>query len=155
MFGFLTRTKSYEFQMYIDMILSSYSFLDMSTEPLSMTDQVVKTSNFSLLSIHHHFLFSWKEWLVDPAEQFYYLWLQVMILPIVYNWVIIILRYKHGIWWISNNNHISKHITSNQLTSFESKSYWSYVFSGHASLQLHWTTCLCGLHWTICQTSCI
>ncbi|XP_056904564.1 cyclic nucleotide-gated cation channel alpha-4 isoform X2 [Takifugu flavidus] len=34
----------------------------------------------------------WKEWLVDPAEQFYYVWLQVMILPIVYNSVIIILR---------------------------------------------------------------
>ncbi|CAF94111.1 unnamed protein product, partial [Tetraodon nigroviridis] len=34
----------------------------------------------------------WKEWLVDPAEQFYYIWLQVMILPIVYNSVIIILR---------------------------------------------------------------
>uniref|UniRef100_A0A3Q3X4U9 Cyclic nucleotide-binding domain-containing protein n=1 Tax=Mola mola TaxID=94237 RepID=A0A3Q3X4U9_MOLML len=33
-----------------------------------------------------------KEWLVDPAEQFYYVWLQVMILPIVYNSVIIILR---------------------------------------------------------------
>ncbi|XP_045909945.1 cyclic nucleotide-gated cation channel alpha-4 isoform X3 [Micropterus dolomieu] len=35
---------------------------------------------------------NWKEWLVDPAEQFYYMWLQVMILPIVYNWLIIILR---------------------------------------------------------------
>lgn len=40
---------------------------------------------------------SWREWSVDPAEQFYYVWLQVMILPIVYNSVIIILRYKHGI----------------------------------------------------------
>ncbi|XP_044222126.1 cyclic nucleotide-gated cation channel alpha-4 [Thunnus albacares] len=35
---------------------------------------------------------NWKEWMVDPAEHFYYVWLQVMILPIVYNWVIIILR---------------------------------------------------------------
>ncbi|XP_022054726.2 cyclic nucleotide-gated cation channel alpha-4 [Acanthochromis polyacanthus] len=35
---------------------------------------------------------NWKEWVVDPAEQFYYVWLQVMIFPIVYNWVIIILR---------------------------------------------------------------
>ncbi|XP_042349972.1 cyclic nucleotide-gated cation channel alpha-4 [Plectropomus leopardus] len=35
---------------------------------------------------------SWKEWVVDPAEQFYYVWLQIMIFPIVYNWVIIILR---------------------------------------------------------------
>ncbi|XP_058470654.1 cyclic nucleotide-gated cation channel alpha-4 [Solea solea] len=35
---------------------------------------------------------NWKDWVVDPAEQFYYVWLQVMILPIVYNWVIIILR---------------------------------------------------------------
>ncbi|XP_044071602.1 cyclic nucleotide-gated cation channel alpha-4 [Siniperca chuatsi] len=35
---------------------------------------------------------NWKEWLVDPAEQFYYVWLQVMIFPVVYNWVIIILR---------------------------------------------------------------
>ncbi|KAM9804492.1 cyclic nucleotide-gated channel alpha-4 [Neosynchiropus ocellatus] len=34
----------------------------------------------------------WTRWVVDPAEQFYYIWLQVMILPIVYNWVIIILR---------------------------------------------------------------
>uniref|UniRef100_A0A3Q3EWM1 Cyclic nucleotide-gated cation channel alpha-4-like n=1 Tax=Kryptolebias marmoratus TaxID=37003 RepID=A0A3Q3EWM1_KRYMA len=33
----------------------------------------------------------WKEWVVDPAEHFYYIWLQVMIVPIVYNWVIIIL----------------------------------------------------------------
>ncbi|XP_017276609.1 cyclic nucleotide-gated cation channel alpha-4 [Kryptolebias marmoratus] len=36
--------------------------------------------------------FNWKEWVVDPAEHFYYIWLQVMIVPIVYNWVIIILR---------------------------------------------------------------
>lgn len=41
--------------------------------------------------LHSHFL-RWKEWLVDPAEQFFYIWLQVMILPIVYNSVIIILR---------------------------------------------------------------
>uniref|UniRef100_A0A3Q1HGI9 Cyclic nucleotide-binding domain-containing protein n=1 Tax=Anabas testudineus TaxID=64144 RepID=A0A3Q1HGI9_ANATE len=36
--------------------------------------------------------FSLREWVVDPAEQFYYVWLQVMIFPIVYNLVIIILR---------------------------------------------------------------
>nr|XP_033472460.1 cyclic nucleotide-gated cation channel alpha-4 [Epinephelus lanceolatus] len=35
---------------------------------------------------------NWKEWVVDPADQFYYVWLQIMIFPIVYNWVIIILR---------------------------------------------------------------
>ncbi|XP_074514282.1 cyclic nucleotide-gated channel alpha-4 [Sebastes fasciatus] len=35
---------------------------------------------------------NWPEWVVDPAEHFYYVWLQVMIFPIVYNWVIIILR---------------------------------------------------------------
>ncbi|XP_019960662.2 cyclic nucleotide-gated channel alpha-4 [Paralichthys olivaceus] len=35
---------------------------------------------------------NWGEWVVDPAERFYYVWLQVMIFPIVYNWVIIILR---------------------------------------------------------------
>lgn len=47
------------------------------------------------LAIFLHSLFlRWKEWLVDPAEQFFYIWLQVMILPIVYNSVIIILRYK-------------------------------------------------------------
>uniref|UniRef100_A0A3Q2QR59 Cyclic nucleotide-gated cation channel alpha-4 n=1 Tax=Fundulus heteroclitus TaxID=8078 RepID=A0A3Q2QR59_FUNHE len=33
----------------------------------------------------------WREWTIDPAEHFYYIWLQVMIVPIVYNWVIIIL----------------------------------------------------------------
>lgn len=42
---------------------------------------------------------SWTEWVVDPAEQFYYVWLQVMILPVVYNWVIIILRYMYLISW--------------------------------------------------------
>ncbi|XP_053296057.1 cyclic nucleotide-gated cation channel alpha-4 [Pleuronectes platessa] len=35
---------------------------------------------------------NWRELAVDPAEKFYYVWLQVMIFPIVYNWVIIILR---------------------------------------------------------------
>ncbi|KAM3862334.1 cyclic nucleotide-gated channel alpha-4 [Diretmus argenteus] len=35
---------------------------------------------------------NWKEWMVDPSEQFYYIWLQVMIFPIFYNWVIIICR---------------------------------------------------------------
>ncbi|KAM4730695.1 cyclic nucleotide-gated channel alpha-4 [Anableps anableps] len=38
------------------------------------------------------FNFNWRGWVVDPAEHFYYAWLQVMIVPIVYNWVIIILR---------------------------------------------------------------
>uniref|UniRef100_A0A672H6C8 Cyclic nucleotide gated channel subunit alpha 4 n=1 Tax=Salarias fasciatus TaxID=181472 RepID=A0A672H6C8_SALFA len=35
---------------------------------------------------------SWTDWVLDPADKFYYVWLQVMLLPIVYNWVIIILR---------------------------------------------------------------
>ncbi|XP_060944779.1 cyclic nucleotide-gated cation channel alpha-4 [Limanda limanda] len=35
---------------------------------------------------------NWRELAVDPAEKFYYVWLQVMIFPILYNWVIIILR---------------------------------------------------------------
>uniref|UniRef100_A0A3B3V6F0 Cyclic nucleotide gated channel subunit alpha 4 n=1 Tax=Poecilia latipinna TaxID=48699 RepID=A0A3B3V6F0_9TELE len=35
----------------------------------------------------------WREWAIDPAEQFYYVWLQVMTVPIVYNWVIIILGF--------------------------------------------------------------
>uniref|UniRef100_A0A667YBF8 Cyclic nucleotide gated channel subunit alpha 4 n=1 Tax=Myripristis murdjan TaxID=586833 RepID=A0A667YBF8_9TELE len=35
---------------------------------------------------------NWKEWVVDPSEQFYYIWLRVMIFPIFYNWVIIICR---------------------------------------------------------------
>ncbi|XP_055070837.2 cyclic nucleotide-gated channel alpha-4 [Misgurnus anguillicaudatus] len=35
---------------------------------------------------------NWKEWIVDPSEDFYYTWLQIMILPICYNWVIIICR---------------------------------------------------------------
>ncbi|KAI9530143.1 hypothetical protein NQZ68_004160 [Dissostichus eleginoides] len=34
----------------------------------------------------------WTELVLDPAEKFYYVWLQVMIFPIIYNWVIIILR---------------------------------------------------------------
>ncbi|TRY97208.1 hypothetical protein DNTS_013711 [Danionella cerebrum] len=34
----------------------------------------------------------WKDLVVDPSEEFYYIWLQIMILPICYNWVIIILR---------------------------------------------------------------
>uniref|UniRef100_A0A8C6V0U8 Cyclic nucleotide gated channel subunit alpha 4 n=1 Tax=Neogobius melanostomus TaxID=47308 RepID=A0A8C6V0U8_9GOBI len=38
------------------------------------------------------FCFSWREWVLDPADQFYYVWLHVIIFPIVYNWVIIILR---------------------------------------------------------------
>ncbi|KAM6934561.1 cyclic nucleotide-gated channel alpha-4 [Xenentodon cancila] len=36
--------------------------------------------------------FNWKELVIDPAGQFYYIWLQLMIVPIVYNGVIIILR---------------------------------------------------------------
>ncbi|KAF7215372.1 cyclic nucleotide gated channel alpha 4 [Nothobranchius furzeri] len=36
--------------------------------------------------------FNWKEWVIDPADHFYYIWLQVMIVPVVYNGVIIILR---------------------------------------------------------------
>ncbi|XP_016344487.1 cyclic nucleotide-gated cation channel alpha-4 [Sinocyclocheilus anshuiensis] len=35
---------------------------------------------------------NWKEWITDPSEEFYYTWLQIMILPICYNWVIIIFR---------------------------------------------------------------
>ncbi|XP_060733159.1 cyclic nucleotide-gated cation channel alpha-4 [Tachysurus vachellii] len=35
---------------------------------------------------------NWKEWVIDPSEEFYYGWLQVMIFPIIYNWVVIILR---------------------------------------------------------------
>ncbi|CAB1329136.1 unnamed protein product [Coregonus sp. 'balchen'] len=34
----------------------------------------------------------WMEWVVDPSEEFYYGWLQVMIVPIFYNWVLIICR---------------------------------------------------------------
>ncbi|KAM9342288.1 cyclic nucleotide-gated channel alpha-4 [Pholidichthys leucotaenia] len=37
-------------------------------------------------------LHNWNQFVIDPAEQFYYVWLQVMIFPIIYNWVIIILR---------------------------------------------------------------
>uniref|UniRef100_H2M3C0 Cyclic nucleotide gated channel subunit alpha 4 n=1 Tax=Oryzias latipes TaxID=8090 RepID=H2M3C0_ORYLA len=33
----------------------------------------------------------WKEWVIDPADHSYYIWLHVMIVPILYNWVIIIL----------------------------------------------------------------
>ncbi|XP_056321293.1 cyclic nucleotide-gated cation channel alpha-4 [Danio aesculapii] len=35
---------------------------------------------------------NWKEWVIDPSEEFYYTWLQIMTLPICYNWVIIICR---------------------------------------------------------------
>ncbi|XP_061698453.1 cyclic nucleotide-gated cation channel alpha-4 [Syngnathoides biaculeatus] len=35
---------------------------------------------------------TWRSWVVDPAEHFYYIWLQLMIPPVVYNWVVIILR---------------------------------------------------------------
>lgn len=109
----------------------------------------VVTPYFSLSSLHH-FPLSWKEWSVDPAEQFYYVWLQVMILPIVYNSVIIILRYKHGIlWWVSNRNRVAEHIACNHLAFIE------MFLLGRASLQLPWVTCLCGSRWTICLTSCI
>ncbi|RVE58362.1 hypothetical protein OJAV_G00208420 [Oryzias javanicus] len=36
--------------------------------------------------------FNLKEWVIDPADHLYYTWLHVMIVPILYNWVIIILR---------------------------------------------------------------
>ncbi|XP_077435505.1 cyclic nucleotide-gated channel alpha-4 [Vanacampus margaritifer] len=35
---------------------------------------------------------TWTNWVVDPAEHFYYVWLQLMVPPVVYNWVVIILR---------------------------------------------------------------
>ncbi|XP_066497320.1 cyclic nucleotide-gated channel alpha-4 [Hoplias malabaricus] len=35
---------------------------------------------------------NWKEWVIDPSGEFYYGWLQVMIFPVIYNWVIIIFR---------------------------------------------------------------
>ncbi|XP_020489591.3 cyclic nucleotide-gated channel alpha-4 [Labrus bergylta] len=47
-----------------------------------------KRNNFLDLKLN----VNWNDWLVDPAEHFYYVWLQVMIFPIVYNSVIIILR---------------------------------------------------------------
>ncbi|XP_048095298.1 cyclic nucleotide-gated cation channel alpha-4 isoform X2 [Alosa alosa] len=34
----------------------------------------------------------WRHWIVNPSEEFYYVWLQVMTFPIFYNWVIIICR---------------------------------------------------------------
>ncbi|XP_020568859.1 cyclic nucleotide-gated cation channel alpha-4 [Oryzias latipes] len=40
----------------------------------------------------YSFSLSWKEWVIDPADHSYYIWLHVMIVPILYNWVIIILR---------------------------------------------------------------
>ncbi|XP_036401497.1 cyclic nucleotide-gated cation channel alpha-4 [Megalops cyprinoides] len=33
-----------------------------------------------------------KDWMIDPSSEFYYTWLQVMVFPILYNWVIIICR---------------------------------------------------------------
>ncbi|KAM8749868.1 LOW QUALITY PROTEIN: cyclic nucleotide-gated channel alpha-4 [Acanthopagrus schlegelii] len=44
------------------------------------------------ISLDQKLKINWKEWTVDPAEQFYYVWIQLMILPVVYNSVIIILR---------------------------------------------------------------
>ena len=76
-------------------------------------------SNSESLFFYHHFPLSWKEWLVDPAEQFYYVWLRVMILPIVYNSVIIILRYK-----TYKMNHICKHITCNDLIFCWKSVFW-------------------------------
>ncbi|KPP72232.1 cyclic nucleotide-gated cation channel alpha-4-like [Scleropages formosus] len=35
---------------------------------------------------------NWKEWIVDPSEEFYYTWLQLMVFPVLYNWVMIICR---------------------------------------------------------------
>ncbi|XP_077584287.1 cyclic nucleotide-gated channel alpha-4 isoform X2 [Stigmatopora nigra] len=35
---------------------------------------------------------SWQSWVVDPADRLYYIWLQLMVPPVVYNWVVIILR---------------------------------------------------------------
>lgn len=90
------------------------SVCDRSPHVIIMTDH----PHFLLSTLHHHFPLSWKEWVVDPAEQFYYVWLQVMIFPIVYNWVIIILRYNR-IWLyrISSSNHTFRHLTCNHLTS--------------------------------------
>ncbi|XP_074551480.1 cyclic nucleotide-gated channel alpha-4 [Halichoeres trimaculatus] len=47
-----------------------------------------KGNNFMDLKLN----VNWRNWSVDPAEQFYYVWLQLMIFPIIYNTVIIILR---------------------------------------------------------------
>ncbi|XP_072554151.1 cyclic nucleotide-gated channel alpha-4 [Paramormyrops kingsleyae] len=35
---------------------------------------------------------NWKECTVDPSEEYYYAWLQIMVFPVLYNWVIIICR---------------------------------------------------------------
>ncbi|XP_072542465.1 cyclic nucleotide-gated channel alpha-4 isoform X2 [Salminus brasiliensis] len=35
---------------------------------------------------------NFREWVIDPSGDFYYNWLQVMIFPVIYNWVTIILR---------------------------------------------------------------
>ncbi|KAL0985515.1 hypothetical protein UPYG_G00157890 [Umbra pygmaea] len=35
---------------------------------------------------------NWREWVIDPSEEFYYGWLQAMILPVFYNWVVLICR---------------------------------------------------------------
>uniref|UniRef100_A0A8C5EC40 Cyclic nucleotide-gated cation channel alpha-4-like n=1 Tax=Gouania willdenowi TaxID=441366 RepID=A0A8C5EC40_GOUWI len=58
--------------------------------------QKVKDENNGVMSGGKNNIFlqlNWTEWVLDPAEGFYYVWIQVMILPIVYNCVIIILRY--------------------------------------------------------------
>ncbi|XP_064183775.1 cyclic nucleotide-gated cation channel alpha-4 [Anguilla rostrata] len=35
---------------------------------------------------------NWKDWVIDPSSEVYFTWLQVMVFPILYNWVIIICR---------------------------------------------------------------
>ncbi|KAJ8246695.1 hypothetical protein GJAV_G00254370 [Gymnothorax javanicus] len=35
---------------------------------------------------------NWKDWIIDPSSEIYFVWLQIMIFPILYNWVIIICR---------------------------------------------------------------
>ncbi|KAJ8352490.1 hypothetical protein SKAU_G00239660 [Synaphobranchus kaupii] len=34
----------------------------------------------------------WTDWVIDPSSEFYFTWLQVMVFPVLYNWVIIICR---------------------------------------------------------------
>lgn len=51
-----------------------------------------KNPSNTLQSLFLFVSLSWKEWVIDPSEEFYYGWLQVMIFPIIYNWVVIIFR---------------------------------------------------------------
>ncbi|KAM9850607.1 cyclic nucleotide-gated channel alpha-4 [Aulostomus maculatus] len=55
-------------------------------------DGIIKDEGKLSSNLNLKWKINWREWVVDPADQFYYAWLQVMIFPIVYNWVIIILR---------------------------------------------------------------